>query len=356
MAEQKSHGTSRADVAQAKLRPQEDAKGATVEVAVSGRRPRSGVPPRWSPLFLCPRRPGFLSTKSAEHTASHQGLVKDGQPGAPNVRGPSVPGRVARPLWTRPQVVKLTHSRPGSARLSAHREPTQFLSRKRRVLGARLGPAGACSYTPLPDPRVGESGERGGRTKAASLSQLLTPLQSGGTRSLDWEPARTEGGGDGPQALGRKGPRPAATAATPGCGVSFRVLSSNLAPQLRSFGGGGGGGGWLPSGLGSPGQLRGAGPLTPAPPTCPGPREQGSIRGGGGERGLRRPGVARGPATPSLPALGCRGSSPFTSRPHRDPSAANLQNGGAQVLPGGGARTPGLSSFPNFPLPSPAFF
>lgn len=73
-------------------------------------------------------------------------------------------------------------------------------------------------------------------------------------------------------ALGRKGHRPAATPALPGCAVSFPVLSCNLAPQLRSFGGGGGGGGRLPSGLGYPGQPRGARPLTPAPPTCLGPR------------------------------------------------------------------------------------
>lgn len=87
MAEYESHRTSRADAAQARIRRQQDSKGATVEVAVSGRRPRSGVPPRRSPLFLCWRRPGLPSTKSAQHTASHRGLIKDDQPSAPNTLG-----------------------------------------------------------------------------------------------------------------------------------------------------------------------------------------------------------------------------------------------------------------------------
>lgn len=154
MAEQESHRTSRAGAAQARLRRQEDAKGATVEVAVSERRPRSGVSLRRSPLFLCPRRPGLLSTKSAEHTES-QGLRKDDQFTSPNVLGilegracqdrfaPAVLSEPAEELATRPQVVKLTHSRSSSARLGADTaSPRNNSPAKEGVLGVRLGPAG----------------------------------------------------------------------------------------------------------------------------------------------------------------------------------------------------------------------
>lgn len=69
---------------------------------------------------------------------------------ARDFRRPSVPGRVAPVVLsepdgeqgTRPQVVKLTHSRPGSTRLGADTaSPRSPSPAKEGVLGVRLGPA-----------------------------------------------------------------------------------------------------------------------------------------------------------------------------------------------------------------------
>lgn len=199
MAEQESHRTSRADAAQARLRRQEDAKGATVEVAVSGRRPRSGVSLRRSPLFLCPRRPGLLSTKSAEHTES-QGLRKDDQSTSPNVLG-ILEGRACQVASLRPSSLnppkskqlglRLLSSRTAdpAARGSAQtlRAHAAILQQKKGFWGYDWDRRGACSYTPLcQDPRMGESREE----REVGLKQLPHPnsfpsFSPGGPRSLD---------------------------------------------------------------------------------------------------------------------------------------------------------------------------
>lgn len=133
--------------------------------------------------------------------------------------------------------------------------------------------------------------------------------------------------------------------------MSFQRLSSNLALELADFGGGGGG---------AAGPRRGSGVLRapggepgrpPAPPTCRGPGKRGPARGPGWEQAARSRSQG-GPAAVCLPALGCRGRSPSTSRPRAGPRGSRpAKTEGAGVTRRAGRRVPAPrgSCFPQLP-------